>query len=108
MASTDTSVTWAGNPTIQGVATAVNALGNGWSAQTVGDPGGTMRRGLLYLDDGKTTATSLPLALALKYLQPEKIGAAVADVAYQRGLASGPPPNDTIGFVQSQMYDPHY
>ena len=37
-----------------------------------------------------------------------QIGAAVADVAYQRGLASGPPPNDTIGFVQSQMYDPHY
>jgi malate dehydrogenase (oxaloacetate-decarboxylating)(NADP+) len=37
-----------------------------------------------------------------------QIGAAVADVAYQRGLASGPPPNDTIGFVQTQMYDPHY
>jgi hypothetical protein len=41
VSSTDTSVTWAGNPTIQGVATAVNALGNGWSAQIVGDPGGT-------------------------------------------------------------------
>jgi len=39
--STDTSVTWAGNPTIQSVAAAVSALGNGWSAQTVGDPGGT-------------------------------------------------------------------
>lgn len=37
-----------------------------------------------------------------------QIGAAIADVAYQRGLAAGPPPNDTIGFVQSQMYDPHY
>src|ERR1700751_5105198 len=37
-----------------------------------------------------------------------QIGAAIADVAYQRGLASGPPPNDTIGFIQSQMYDPHY
>jgi malate dehydrogenase (oxaloacetate-decarboxylating)(NADP+) len=37
-----------------------------------------------------------------------QIGAAVADVAYQRGLASGPPPNDLIGFIQSQMYDPHY
>jgi len=37
-----------------------------------------------------------------------QIGAAVADVAYQRGLASGSPPNDTIGFIQSQMYDPHY
>jgi malate dehydrogenase (oxaloacetate-decarboxylating)(NADP+) len=37
-----------------------------------------------------------------------QIGAAVADVAYQRGLAAGPPPNDTIGFIQSQMYDPNY
>jgi len=37
-----------------------------------------------------------------------QIGAAVADVAYQRGLAAGPPPNDTIGFIQSQMYDPRY
>src|SRR5215469_2410567 len=37
-----------------------------------------------------------------------QIGAAVADVAYQRGLAAGPPPNDTIGFIQLQMYDPHY
>jgi malate dehydrogenase (oxaloacetate-decarboxylating)(NADP+) len=37
-----------------------------------------------------------------------QIGAAVADVAYQRGLADGPPPNDLIGYVQSQMYDPHY
>jgi malate dehydrogenase (oxaloacetate-decarboxylating)(NADP+) len=37
-----------------------------------------------------------------------QIGAAVADVAYQRGLAAGPPPNDTIGFIQSQMYDAHY
>ena len=36
------------------------------------------------------------------------IGAAVADVAYQRGLADGPPPNDLIGYVQSQMYDPQY
>jgi malate dehydrogenase (oxaloacetate-decarboxylating)(NADP+) len=37
-----------------------------------------------------------------------QIGAAVADVAYQRGLAAGPPPNDTMGFIQSQMYDPRY
>jgi malate dehydrogenase (oxaloacetate-decarboxylating)(NADP+) len=36
------------------------------------------------------------------------IGAAVADVAYQRGLADGPPPNDLIGYIQSHMYDPHY
>jgi len=32
VSSTDTSVTWASYPTIQAVANAVNALGNGWSA----------------------------------------------------------------------------
>ena len=37
-----------------------------------------------------------------------QIGAAVAAVAYQRGLASGPTPNDLVGHVQSQMYDPNY
>ena len=37
-----------------------------------------------------------------------QIGAAVASVAYQNGLAKGPPPNDLVGFVQSQMYDAHY
>jgi malate dehydrogenase (oxaloacetate-decarboxylating)(NADP+) len=36
------------------------------------------------------------------------IAAAVADVAYQRGLAVGKAPNDLMGFVQSQMYDPRY
>jgi hypothetical protein len=35
----DTSVTWAGNVTINAVSTAVNALGNGWAAQIVGDAG---------------------------------------------------------------------
>jgi hypothetical protein len=35
--STDTSVTWANNPTLSAVAAAVTALGNGWSAQAVGD-----------------------------------------------------------------------
>jgi hypothetical protein len=33
----DTSVTWASNLTLTAVATAVNALGNGWSAQVIGD-----------------------------------------------------------------------
>jgi hypothetical protein len=33
--TTDTSVTWAGNATLSAVATAVNALGNGWSAQVI-------------------------------------------------------------------------
>ncbi len=37
-----------------------------------------------------------------------QIAAAVADVAYQRGLAIGPPPNDLMGHIQSQMYDPQY
>jgi malate dehydrogenase (oxaloacetate-decarboxylating)(NADP+) len=36
------------------------------------------------------------------------IAAAVASVAYQRGLVTGPTPNDMMAHVQSQMYDPHY
>jgi malate dehydrogenase (oxaloacetate-decarboxylating)(NADP+) len=36
------------------------------------------------------------------------IAAAVADVAYQRGLATGQAPNDLDAYIQSQMYDPHY
>ena len=35
--STDTSCTFAGNPTLTQLAAAVNALGHGWSAQVVGD-----------------------------------------------------------------------
>src|SRR4051794_26689043 len=35
--TTDTSVTFAGNPTLKQLAAAVNALGNGWTAQVVGD-----------------------------------------------------------------------
>jgi hypothetical protein len=35
--SVDTSVTWTANPTLTAVANAVNALGNGWNAQVVGD-----------------------------------------------------------------------
>src|SRR6202023_4143973 len=37
-----------------------------------------------------------------------QIGAAVADVAYQNGLAVGPPPADLIGFVQARMDDTNY
>jgi malate dehydrogenase (oxaloacetate-decarboxylating)(NADP+) len=37
-----------------------------------------------------------------------QIGAAVASVAYQNGLAHGHAPNDLLALVQSQMYDPHY
>ena len=36
------------------------------------------------------------------------IAAAVAEVAYKRGLATGQAPNDLIGYIESQMYDPHY
>jgi malate dehydrogenase (oxaloacetate-decarboxylating)(NADP+) len=37
-----------------------------------------------------------------------RIAAAVAQVAYQRGLAEGPAPNDLMAQVQSQMYEPRY
>ncbi|MBR1088370.1 NAD-dependent malic enzyme [Bradyrhizobium manausense] len=37
-----------------------------------------------------------------------RIAAAVADVAYQRGLADGPAPNDVKALVQSAMYEPKY
>jgi malate dehydrogenase (oxaloacetate-decarboxylating)(NADP+) len=36
------------------------------------------------------------------------IAAAVADVAYKRGLATGQAPKDLIAYIQSQMYDPSY
>jgi adenylate cyclase len=43
-------------------------------ADMILDPGGVVRRGLLFLDDGTDFATSLSLRLALLYLQPEGIG----------------------------------
>jgi malate dehydrogenase (oxaloacetate-decarboxylating)(NADP+) len=36
------------------------------------------------------------------------IAVAVAEVAYRRGLATAPRPNDLMSYIQSQMYDPHY
>jgi malate dehydrogenase (oxaloacetate-decarboxylating)(NADP+) len=36
------------------------------------------------------------------------IAAEVAKVAYQRGLAVGAAPNDVLGYVKSQMYEPGY
>ena len=36
------------------------------------------------------------------------IAAAVAQIAYQQGLAAGPVPNDLLTHVQSHMYDPQY
>ena len=37
-----------------------------------------------------------------------RIAAAVADVAYKRGLAAGRAPNDLLAFVEAEMYDPRY
>ena len=36
------------------------------------------------------------------------IAAAVAAVAYRRGLARGAEPADLLGFVKSKMYEPCY
>ena len=36
------------------------------------------------------------------------IAAAVAEIAYSRGFATGQAPKDLLAYVQSQMYDPHY
>jgi malate dehydrogenase (oxaloacetate-decarboxylating)(NADP+) len=36
------------------------------------------------------------------------IAVAVAEVAYKHGLATVPRPNDMMGFIESQMYDPQY
>jgi malate dehydrogenase (oxaloacetate-decarboxylating)(NADP+) len=36
------------------------------------------------------------------------IAAAVAQIAYQHGLAAGPAPNDLLAHVQSHVYDPRY
>src|SRR6266478_6984894 len=36
------------------------------------------------------------------------IAVAVAEVAYKRGLATLPLPNNMTAFIESQMYDPHY
>jgi malate dehydrogenase (oxaloacetate-decarboxylating)(NADP+) len=36
------------------------------------------------------------------------IAAAVAGVAYRRGLAATTPPADVLGYVESRMYNPRY
>jgi malate dehydrogenase (oxaloacetate-decarboxylating)(NADP+) len=36
------------------------------------------------------------------------IATAVAEVAYKRGLATAPQPNNMMGFIESQMFDPRY
>ncbi len=45
-------------------------------ADMIADPGGIVRRGLLFLDDGQTVSLSLALRLALRYLEPRGIGMA--------------------------------
>ena len=37
-----------------------------------------------------------------------KIAVAVAEVAYERGLAARSRPEDMMALVQSHVYDPHY
>src|SRR5262249_33613849 len=46
VAVSETLLTWATYPTINALANAVNALGNGWAAQIVGDAGATGDYGL--------------------------------------------------------------
>jgi hypothetical protein len=46
VSSTDTSSTWASFPTLQALANNINGLGNGWSAQVVGDANVTGDYGL--------------------------------------------------------------
>jgi len=60
------------------------------------------------VDDADLRQGSLYPALSRIREVSVRIAAAVAAIAYQRGLADGPAPNDLIGHVQAQMYDPHY
>jgi adenylate cyclase len=72
------------NPRVTGVMTvgekgvkAFDAIRNSDQAafgDIVIDPGGVVRRGLLFLDDGKNSFTSLALRLATLYLEGEGIG----------------------------------
>lgn len=58
------------------------------------DPGGTVRRALLFLDDGQTTLYSFALRLALLYLEPDglRLGPDPRDAAIVRlGRTSVPP-----------------
>ena len=36
------------------------------------------------------------------------IAVAVAEVAYKRGLATLPRPNNMMAYIESQLYDPQY
>jgi hypothetical protein len=58
--TTDTSITFAGSVSLQTVVNAVNALGNGWSAQVVGDASnyGSWPSADLYCPNGATTGAN--------------------------------------------------
>jgi hypothetical protein len=62
--STDTSVTFAANATLTAVATAVNALGNGWSAEAVSGYGSWASADLRALQ-GALHARSAPAELVI-------------------------------------------
>jgi adenylate cyclase len=53
------------------------------------DPGGIIRRGLLFLDDGETSSQAFALRLALLYLQKEGIGP-MADDSHPEYIRLGP------------------
>jgi malate dehydrogenase (oxaloacetate-decarboxylating)(NADP+) len=60
------------------------------------------------VSDGDLKQGSLYPALPQIREVSARIGTAVAAVAYQRGLADGPTPNNLRAVVESQMYDPRY
>ncbi len=64
----------------------------------------TLRRDRMYEFFDRLVATALPRIREVS----ARIATAVANVAYQNGLADGPPPNDLSGFIEKQMYDPRY
>src|SRR4249920_400841 len=61
---------------------------------------------LVTLDD--TEQGSLYPALPRIREVSAHIAVAVAEVAYKRGLATMPRPNNMMAFIESQMYDPQY
>jgi malate dehydrogenase (oxaloacetate-decarboxylating)(NADP+) len=60
------------------------------------------------VDDADIEQGSLYPALPRIREVSAHIAVAVAEVAYRRGLATVPAPNDLMTYVQSQMYDPRY
>ena len=52
-------------------------------------------------------AGAVPLQTG-RALQSARIAVAVAEVAYERGLAAKSRPEDMMALVQAHVYDPHY